>query len=100
MTGYRAAVSNKVTSFKCCILTVASESKDEDFKDAVADLFAHMDKHEQGHDSQEEETKKTPVEEPAITAEELVPLGDLKTALPTHKSLLNARVIFVIGKLN
>jgi hypothetical protein len=89
-----------VTSLKCFILTVASESKDEDFKDAVADLFAHMDKHEQGHDSQEEETKKTPVEEPAITAEELVPLGDLKTALPTHKSLLNARVIFVIGKLN
>jgi hypothetical protein len=49
---------------------------------------------------EEEKTHKTQelVEEPVITSSELLPLGDLKTALPPEKSLLNARVVFVIGK--
>jgi hypothetical protein len=60
-----------------------------------------MDKHEEPQASQKEETNKTEqlVVEPEVTAEELVPLGDLKTSLPTQKSLLDARVVFVIGKL-
>lgn len=86
--------------------TVASaqDSKNEkqELKEAVNDLFEHMDKHEQALQNQEEETKKTQqlIVEPVIAAEEHVSLGGLKTSLPSEKSLLNARVIFVIGEPN
>lgn len=64
------------------------------------DLFNHMDKREQmrGKNKGVRNGKREVVEEPLITSEELVPLGDLKTTLPGRKSLLNARIIFVIGK--
>ena len=45
-------------------------------------------------------TAEEHVEEPVITAEEHVCLGGLTTSLPSEKSLLNARVIFVIGESN
>ena len=74
------------------------ELKDAELKDAVNDLFVHMEKQEER--DEEEKTHKTQelVEEPVITSSELLPLGDLKTTLPPEKSLLNARVVFVIGK--
>jgi len=45
----------------------------------------------------QEEPPKTPVMEEDIIAEEFIPLGDNEIA-KTGKGLLNARVIFVIGK--
>ena len=79
--------------------------KDDDgeLKDAVNDLFAHMEHHERQtrkkNEKQKNKTDSQPlVFEPLIAADELVPLGDLKSSLPAEKSLLNARVIFVIGK--
>lgn len=81
--------------------------KDEkhELRDAVNDLFDHMDKHEEALQNQREEELETNkaqqhVEEPVITAEEHVSLGGLTTSLPSEKSLLNARVIFVIGEPN
>ena len=61
-----------------------------------------MEKHEEALQNHKEETKKSQqlVVEPVIEAEEHASLGGLKTSLPSEKSLLNARVIFVIGELN
>ncbi|XP_028408341.1 adenylate kinase isoenzyme 5-like [Dendronephthya gigantea] len=88
-------------------LKVASdpEHADTNIKDAVTDLLAHMEKYEEKEGGGEVENKgeyvanKTEqlVVEPIITAEELVPLGTLTTSLPTEKSLLDARIVFVIG---
>ena len=62
------------------------------------DLFAHMDQQERTGQTEKTHEARQLVEEPVMTSSELLPLGDLKTSLPTEKSLLNARVVFVIGK--
>ena len=110
MLTYKTILTDVMSDPSKTISTVASdpEPAGTDLKDAVSDLFAHMEKHErkEGGDEVEskgeDETNKTGqlVKEPIIFPEELVPLGDLKTSLPTEKSLLDARVVFVIGKHN
>lgn len=72
----------------------------EELKEAVEDLFAHMDEQEKREESKtpkEEEENQTVVEEPIIIPETMVPLDNVKVAEAGKKALLDVRVIFVIG---
>ena len=79
-----------------------SESYDEfaEAGDDIARLAAgkSIRRRKKKKKKEEEEESRTPVFEDTIVSEELVPLMDQSIARTDGKALLNARVIFVIGK--
>ena len=62
------------------------------------DILEHEKQMEEKTDIEEKDERenKIPVDEPIITPEELIPLGDI-TVGKSGAGLLNVRVIFVIG---
>ena len=86
-----------------------AESSSDEFAEAVEDLEnvvtgkpirRRKKKKKKVEEDANTYTNRFPAEEDLILAQEFVPLGDQGLARTDRKGLLNARVIFVIGKLH